>query len=96
VPSEIINDPALASATDGAIAIFAIARLPWGRGRLQLRERLVTASRDSQRMPDLIAGPKPVAPAASAKLSAMERFGTPLWIAVGLLVIGLAIVAAVN
>jgi hypothetical protein len=56
----------------------------------------VTASRDSQRMPDLIAGPKPAAPAASAKLSAMERFGTPLWIAVGLLVIGLAIVAALN
>lgn len=71
-------------------------RLPWGRGGLQLREHLVTASRDSQHTTDLIAGPKPAAPAASAKLGPVERFGTPLWIAVGLLVIGLAIVAAVN
>jgi hypothetical protein len=56
----------------------------------------VTASRDAQRTPDLIAGPKPATHATSAKLSAMERFGTPLWIAVGLLVIGLAVVAAVS
>jgi hypothetical protein len=56
----------------------------------------VSASLDTQNTPDLVAGPKPAGPAASVKLSAMDRFGTPLWIAVGLLVIGLAIVAALS
>lgn len=44
---------------------------------------------------DLIAGPKPAAPAADTRLSAMDRFGTPVWIAAGILVIGLAVAAAV-
>ena len=54
----------------------------------------MTTGPDTPRTSDLTAGPKPVAPAASAQLSAMDRFGTPVWIAAGILVVGLAVVAA--
>lgn len=52
-------------------------------------------SRDIQHT-GLVAGPKPAAPAAGAKLSPLDRFGTPLWIAVGLSIVGLAIFAVVS
>ena len=54
----------------------------------------MTTGSDTPRTSDLTAGPKPVAPAASEQLSAMDRFGTPVWIAAGILVVGLAVVAA--
>jgi len=44
---------------------------------------------------DLVAGPKPAAPAAAgSKLSVLDRFGTPLWIAIGISIIALAVLAA--
>lgn len=46
-------------------------------------------SRDMQQALDIVAGRKPAAPAAGAKLSMLERFGVVLWIGVGLMVIGL-------
>lgn len=53
-------------------------------------------SRDLQHTPDLVAGPKPSAPAAGAMWSRLERFGTPLWIAIGISVVGLAVLCAMS
>jgi hypothetical protein len=50
-------------------------------------------SHDIQHSPGLVAGPKPVA-AAGSKVSALDRFGTPLWIAIGISVVALAVMAA--
>jgi len=55
----------------------------------------MTASHDISHTSGLVAGPKPVVSAAGAsKLSVFDRFSTPLWIAVGLSVIALAVLAA--
>lgn len=51
-------------------------------------------SHDIQHSPGLVAGPKPVAPGAGSKVSALDRFGTPLWIAVGISIVALAAMAA--
>jgi hypothetical protein len=56
----------------------------------------MTASHDIPTSSDLVAGPRPVASAAGAKVGALDRFGTPLWIAVGLSVIALAVFAAIS
>ena len=53
-------------------------------------------SHDIQHNPGLVAGPKPVAPGAGGKASALDRFGTPLWIAIGISVVALAVMAAVG
>ena len=72
----------------------AIAALPWGPGGCASRESSMTASHDLQHTSDLVAGPKPVASAAGAKVSALDRFGTPLWIAIGISIVALAVLAA--
>jgi len=56
----------------------------------------MSASHDIPSSPDLVAGPRPTAPAAGAKVGTLDRFGTPLWIAVGLSVIALAVFAAIG
>jgi hypothetical protein len=56
----------------------------------------MTASHDIPTSSDLVAGPRPATSAPGAKLGALDRFGTPLWIAVGLLVIALAVIAALG
>jgi hypothetical protein len=57
----------------------------------------MTASNDISHGSDLVAGPKPMASGASAgKVSVLDRFGTPLWIAIGISVIALAGLAAVS
>jgi hypothetical protein len=56
----------------------------------------MTASHDIPTTSDLVAGPKPVASANVAKMSALDRFGTPLWIAAGISVIALAVLAALG
>jgi hypothetical protein len=57
----------------------------------------MTTSHDISHTSGLVAGPKPSISGASArKLSVLDRFGTPLWIAVGLSIIGLAILAALG
>ena len=53
-------------------------------------------STNIQHASGLVAGPKPMAPAAGARVSTLDRFGTPLWIAVGLSIIGLAVLAALS
>lgn len=46
---------------------------------------------------ELVAGPKPVLSAArDRKLSIFDRFSTPLWIAIGISVVALAILAALS
>jgi hypothetical protein len=57
----------------------------------------MTASHDISHSTELVAGPKPVVSAArSSKPGLLDRFSTPLWIAVGLSVIALAILAAIS
>lgn len=51
-------------------------------------------SHDIQHSPGLVAGPKPVASATGSRLGVLDRFGTPLWIAVGISIIALAALAA--
>ena len=54
----------------------------------------MTASHDIPHDSGLVAGPKPVVSAIRAsKHSALERFSTPLWIAVGISIIALAVLA---
>ncbi|HEY3147881.1 MAG TPA: hypothetical protein VGJ75_16105 [Dongiaceae bacterium] len=55
----------------------------------------MTASHDIPTTSDLVAGPKPVA-SNGVKMSALDRFGTPLWIAVGISVVALAVLAALG
>jgi len=54
----------------------------------------MSTSHDISPASDLVAGPKPTVPAAAGKLSVLDRFGTPLWIAVGISIIALAVLAA--
>jgi hypothetical protein len=54
----------------------------------------MTASHDVQHTSGMVAGPKPVASAAGAKISPLDRFGTPLWIAAGISIVALAVLAA--
>lgn len=57
----------------------------------------MTASNDIPHSSGLVAGPKPIASGAGAgKLGVLDRFGTPLWIAIGISVIALAVLAAVS
>jgi hypothetical protein len=54
----------------------------------------MTASHDIPHDSGLVAGPKPVVSAARAsKHSVLDRFGTPLWIAIGISIIALAVLA---
>jgi hypothetical protein len=54
-------------------------------------------SRDMQQALDIVAGRKPAAaPAARTKLSGLERFGALLWIGVGIMVVGLALIYAMS
>ena len=53
-------------------------------------------SREIQSTPGLVAGPKPVASIHGGKLTALDRFGTPVWIAVGISIIGLAVFAVLG
>lgn len=54
----------------------------------------MTASHDIPHDSGLVAGPKPVVSAARAsKHSPLERFSTPLWIAIGISIIALAVLA---
>jgi hypothetical protein len=60
-------------------------------------EHSMTAGHDIPHGSDLVAGPKPVLSAArDSKLSIFDRFSTPLWIAVGISVIVLALLAALG
>jgi hypothetical protein len=54
----------------------------------------MTASHDIPHDSGLVAGPKPVASATANKVSVLDRFGTPLWIAIGISIIALAVLAA--
>lgn len=55
----------------------------------------MTAGHNIPHVSDLVAGPKPVLSAArGSKSSVLDRFSTPLWIAIGILVIALAGLAA--
>lgn len=54
----------------------------------------MTASHDISSSSDLVAGPKPVVSAARAsRPGVLDRFSTPLWIAVGISIITLAVLA---
>jgi hypothetical protein len=54
----------------------------------------MTASHDISSSSGLVAGPKPVVSAARAsKHSVLDRFSTPLWIAIGISIIALAVLA---
>jgi hypothetical protein len=54
----------------------------------------MTASHDIPHESGLVAGPKPVVSAARAsKHSPFERFSTPLWIAIGISIVALAVLA---
>ena len=54
----------------------------------------MAASHDIPHDSGLVAGPKPVVSAARAsKHSVLERFSTPLWIAIGISIISLAVLA---
>jgi hypothetical protein len=55
----------------------------------------MTAGHDISHTSDMVAGPKPMASAAD-KLSVLDRFGTPLWIAVGISIVALAVLAALG
>jgi hypothetical protein len=55
----------------------------------------MTASHDIPHTSDLVAGPKPVVSAArGSKPGVLDRFSTPLWIAIGISVVALAMLAA--
>jgi hypothetical protein len=54
----------------------------------------MTASHDIPHDSGLVAGPKPVVSAARAsKHSVLDRFSTPLWIAIGISIIALAVLS---
>jgi hypothetical protein len=54
----------------------------------------MTASHDIPHDSGLVAGPKPVVSAVRvSRHSVLERFSTPLWIAVGISIIALAVLA---
>jgi hypothetical protein len=54
----------------------------------------MTASHDIPHDSGLVAGPKPIVSATRAsKHSALERFSTPLWIAIGISIVALAVLA---
>jgi hypothetical protein len=55
----------------------------------------MTASHDVSHESGLVAGPKPVVSAARAsRPGILDRLSTPLWIAIGLSVIALAVLVA--
>ena len=55
----------------------------------------MTAGHDIPHGSEFVAGPKPVLSAArNSKPSVFDRFSTPLWIAIGISVIALAMLAA--
>lgn len=55
----------------------------------------MTAGHDIPHDSGLVAGPKPVVSAARAsEPSVLDRFSTPLWIAIGISIIALAALAA--
>jgi hypothetical protein len=54
----------------------------------------MTTSHDIPHDSGLVAGPKPVVSAARAsRHSVFDRFSTPLWIAIGISIIALAVLA---
>jgi hypothetical protein len=54
----------------------------------------MTASHDIPHDSGLVAGPKPVVSAARAsRHSVLDRFSTPLWIAIGISIIALAVLS---
>lgn len=53
----------------------------------------MTAGHDISHTSDLVAGPKPIASGVN-KIGVLDRFGTPLWIAIGISIIALAVLAA--
>jgi hypothetical protein len=53
-------------------------------------------SREMQQALDIVAGRKPAAPAARIGWSKLERFGAVLWVGVGIMIIGLAVVFAMG
>lgn len=53
----------------------------------------MSAGHDMSQTSDLVAGPKPV-PSGVHKIGVLDRFGTPLWIAAGISIIALAVLAA--
>jgi hypothetical protein len=53
-------------------------------------------SREMQQALDIVAGRKPAAPAARSKWSKLEQVGALLWVGVGIMVIGLAVVFAMG
>jgi len=62
---------------------------------MRQRERSMSTSHDISQASDLVAGPKPAASVATgSKLGVLDRFGTPLWIAIGISIIALAVLAA--
>jgi hypothetical protein len=55
----------------------------------------MSASQDASHESGLVAGPKPVVSAArTSRPGMLDRLSTPLWIAVGLSVIALAVLVA--
>jgi len=56
----------------------------------------MSESSNIQHTSGLVAGPKPITPAAGTKLNTLDRFGTPLWIAVGISIVGLAVFAVMG
>ena len=57
----------------------------------------MSASQDISHSADLVAGPRPVVSVArGSKPGMLDRFSTPLWIAAGISVIALAILAAIS
>ena len=55
----------------------------------------MTTSHDIPHDSGLVAGPKPVVSAVRAsRHGVLERFSTPLWIAIGISIIALAVLAA--
>ena len=54
----------------------------------------MTASHDIPHDSGLVAGPKPIVSAVRAsRHSVLDRFSTPLWIAIGISIIALAVLA---
>jgi hypothetical protein len=57
----------------------------------------MSASHDLSQGAGLVAGPRPVVSVArGSKPGMLDRFSTPLWIAAGISVIALAVLAAVS
>ncbi|MEZ5829603.1 MAG: hypothetical protein R3D05_00305 [Dongiaceae bacterium] len=54
----------------------------------------MTTSHDIPQNSDLVAGPKPIA-SATGKFGMLDRFGTPLWIFIGISVVALAVFAII-